>query len=163
MTTIACTPLDQAPVPKGAFIFCRYTMALLIWLAFLLKLKILVAVLFVLLALSALLTIRRAPLIWLYTVTMQRIFKTKDEFLSVAGMRVAHTMGACFALLCLAFLYGGHEKAGWGLTLAYCLVKTVSAIWACPVYKLYACMKSGNCCTFLKRKPRSSPDTPPAG
>lgn len=161
MTDITCAPLDQAPVPKGAFIFCRYSMAVLIWLAFLLKIKMLVAVLFGLLVLSALLTIRRAPLIWLYTVTVERWFKSKDEFLSVAGMRVAHSMGAGFALLCLVFLYGGFEKTGWTLTLAYCLVKTISAIWACPVYKLYACMKSGNCCTFLKRKPRSSPDHTP--
>lgn len=147
-----CSISDQVAIPKGAFIFCRYTMALLIWLAFLLKLKSLVVVLFGLLVLSALLTVRRSPLVWLYTQTLNRLILSPDEFLSVGGMRVAHSMGATFAALCLLFLYGGNERAGWWLTLAYCVVKSISAIWACPVYKLYACMKSGNCCTFLKRK-----------
>lgn len=158
MTQDACSIADQVAIPKGAFIFCRYTMALLIWLAFLLRIKVLVAVLFVLLALSALLTVRRAPLVWLYGQTLHRWIRTPDEELSVGGMRVAHSMGAGFAALCLLFLYGGHEPTGWWLTLAYCVVKTISAIWACPVYKLYACMKSGNCCTFLKRKRDTDPD-----
>jgi len=67
-------------------------------------------------------------------------------------MRVAHSMGAVFAALCLLFLYGINEQIGWWLTLAYCVVKTISAIWACPVYKLYTCMKGGNCCAFLKKR-----------
>jgi hypothetical protein len=151
--SIQCATNDQVAISKGAFIFCRYSMAVLVWLAFILRIKILVAVLCGLLVLSALLTVRRAPLVWLYTVTINRLFPSPDEWLSVAGMRVAHTMGAIFAALCLVFLYKISEPVGWWLTLAYCVVKTISAIWACPVYKLYACMKSGNCCTFLKRKP----------
>jgi len=143
---------DQVAIPKGAFIFCRYTMALLIWLAFLLKIKMLVGVVCVLLVLSALLSIRRAPLVWLYSMTIERMFPSSEAWLSPAGMRIAHSMGAAFAALCLLFLYGINERAGWYLTFCYCVVKTISAIWACPVYKLYACMKSGNCCTFLKRK-----------
>lgn len=152
MTVNQCTPIDQVPIPKGAFIFCRYTMAALIWVAFLLKIKILVAVLFIMLTLSAILTIRHAPLVWLYTTTLHRWIRTPDTYLSIAGMRIAHSMGALFAAVCLVLLYGGHERIGWWMTFAYCIVKSISAIWACPVYKLYACMKSGDCCTFLKRK-----------
>ena len=151
MTTDSCAT-DQVAIPKAAFAFCRYGMAALIWAAFLLKIKGLVAVVFGLLALSALLTIRRAPLVWLYTQTIHRVAKSADEFLSLTGMRIAHTMGAIFAAVCLLFLYGIHERIGWALTFVYCIVKTISAIWACPVYKLYACMKSGNCCAFLKKK-----------
>ena len=151
MTVDACVS-DQVAVPKAAFAFCRYSMALLIWLAFLLKLKVLVVVVFVLLAASAVLTIRRAPLVWIYTQTVHRWVKSSDELLSLAGMRVAHSMGALFAATCLLLLYVGNERVGWAFTFGYCVVKTISAIWACPVYKLYACMKSGNCCTFLKKK-----------
>jgi hypothetical protein len=143
---------DQVAIPKAAFVFCRYTMAALIWLAFLLKIKVLVAVVFVLLVASAVLSIRRAPLVWIYTQTIHRVAKSADEFLSLNGMRIAHSMGAMFAAICLLFLYVLNERIGWALTLVYCVVKTISAIWACPVYKLYACMKSGNCCTFLKKK-----------
>lgn len=152
MTTETCVCDDQVCIPKAAFAFCRYTMAVLLWLAFILKIKILVVVVFVVLVLSAVLSIRRAPLVWFYTMTVHRIFPSADEPLSSSGMRVAHSLGACFAAVCLVLLYGVSEPIGWRVVLVYCLVKTISAIWACPVYKLYACMKSGNCCTFLKKK-----------
>ena len=152
MTAQTCELSDQVGIPKAAFAFCRYTMAILLWTAFILKIKILVAVVFVVLALSAILSIQRAPLVWLYTVTFHRLFPSADTKLSPAGMRVAHTLGTCFAALCLVLLYVINEPLGWWVTLGYCVVKTISAIWACPVYKLYACMKSGDCCTFLKRK-----------
>jgi hypothetical protein len=147
-----CTLADAVAIPKGAFVFCRYTMTVLIWTAFILKAKLLMVVLFGLLALSAILTIRHAPLVWIYSVTINKLWPSADERLSVSGMRVAHGVGTGFAGLCLLFLYGLHEPTGWWLTLGYCIIKTISAIWACPVYKLYACMKSGDCCTFLKRK-----------
>jgi hypothetical protein len=150
--TQQCDYQDQVAIPKGAFVFCRYTMAVCIWLAFLLRIKVLVAVVCAVLAVSALLSIRRAPLVWLYSMTIERFLPSSPTMLSPTGMRIAHGMGAGFAALCLLFLYGGNERVGWILTFGYCVVKTISAIWACPVYKLYACMKSGDCCTFLKRK-----------
>lgn len=150
--TTTCELADQVGISKAAFAFCRYTMAVLLWTAFILKIKVLIAVVFVILVMSALLSIQRAPLVWLYTMTIQRIVPSSEVRLSPAGMRVAHTLGACFAALCLVLLYAVNERIGWGATLVYCIVKTISAIWACPVYKLYACMKSGDCCTFLKKK-----------
>jgi hypothetical protein len=60
-------------------------------------------------------------------------------------------MGACFAALCLLFLYVVNAPIGWAMTLVYCLVKTISAVWSCPAYRLYACMKGGKCCAFLKK------------
>lgn len=147
-----CTVADQVAIPKAAFVFCRYTMAIVLWAGLLLHAKPLVAVVFGVLVLSALLSIQRAPLVWIYTQTVHRLAPSSDTLLSRAGMRVAHSMGAVFAAICLVVLYTGHERSGWLLTSVYCVVKTISAIWACPVYKLYACMKSGNCCTFLKRR-----------
>jgi hypothetical protein len=144
---------QTAAVPKAAFFFCRYTMAALAWLAFLLKLKWLMVVVFLLLGLSALLTVRRAPLILLYTATLHRLFPSPTEELSVKSMRFAHTLGAVLAFVCLLFLYGLSERAGWGLTLLFCLLKTLSAFGLCPAYKLHGCMTSGTCCAFLKKNP----------
>jgi len=152
MTIEACECDDQVGIPKAAFVFCRYTMAVTLWLAFILKIKVLVAVVFGVLVLSAILSIQRAPLVWFYSMTFHRLFPSSEERLSQAGMRVAHSLGACFAAVCLVLLYKVNESLGWWVVLAYCVVKTISAIWACPVYKLYACMKSGKCCTFLKKK-----------
>ena len=150
MTPDACET-DQVAIPKAAFAFCRYTLAVVLWLAFLFRIKALVAAVCAVLVLSAVLGIRRAPLVWLYRATAHRLWPSADEWLSRSGMRLAQSLGAFFAGVCLLFLYGLNTRVGWSLTFVYCVVKTVSAIWACPVYKLYACMKSGNCCTFLKK------------
>jgi hypothetical protein len=144
---------QTAAVPKAAFFFCRYSMALMAWLAFLLKAKSLMVAVFVILALSALLTIRRAPLIVLYTWTLNRLFPSPAEELSVRSMRFAHTLGAVLALICLLFLYLLNERTGWGLTLLFCLIKSLSAFGLCPAYKLHGCMTSGTCCAFLKKNP----------
>lgn len=157
MASEQCSLDDKVAVSNAAFIFCRYSMTLLIWAAFFLKIKLLVAILFALLALSAALSIQFAPLMWLYSMTINRLLPSKEVMLSRSGMRVAHSIGTIFAGLCLVFLYFINEKVGWSMTLVYCVIKTFSAIWACPVYKLYTCMKSGNCCTFLNKYRSSQP------
>jgi hypothetical protein len=160
MTEEQCNLNDTVSVSNGAFIFCRYSMTLLLWAAFILKIKLLVAGLFVLLLMSALLSIRYAPLMWLYSISVDRLLPSKAIMLSKSGMRVAHSMGTVFAAICLLFLYRINETAGWSLTLVYCIIKSISAVWACPVYKLYTCMKSGNCCTFLNKYRRSRSEAP---
>ena len=52
----ACKPV---PVSKGAFAFCRYSLAVLLWIAVIWQLKSLVILTAVILLLSALLTVRR--------------------------------------------------------------------------------------------------------
>lgn len=141
-----------ANISSQAFAFCRYTLTLVLWAGFIWKIKALVAVVWVVLVLSALLGIRRAPLIQLYVQTVGRFIPSETTELDVKGMRFAHSLGAVFGAVCLLFLYGLNEPAGWWLTLVYCLIKTFSAIKACPAYKLYVCVLSGNgCCSFLRR------------
>ena len=145
-------PSQFAVVPQGAFRFCRYSVAALAWLAFALKLKLLLWVVFAILALSALLTIRRAPLVMLYTWTFGRLFSSPGERLNVSAMRFAHTLGSVLVLVCLLFLHVLDERVGWGLTLCFCVIKTISAIGLCPAYKLYGCATSGTCCAFMKKE-----------
>jgi hypothetical protein len=145
------TSTEYAAVPQAAFFFCRYSIAVLVWVAFFLKAKALLAAVFVILVLSALLTIRRAPLIVLYTQTIHRLFPSREEELRVRSMRFAHTLGAALAFICLLFLYGLSEPIGWGLTLFLCVIKTISALGLCPAYKLHACITGGSCCAFLKK------------
>ena len=140
---------QSATVPKAAFFFCRYSIAALAWLAWGFELKLLMVFIFVILALSAGLTIRRAPLVLLYTHTLHRLFPSAMEELSVSGMRFAHTLGSIFAGVCLVLLYSV-EWVGWRFTLLFCILKTISAFGLCPAYKLHRCMTSGSCCAFLK-------------
>jgi hypothetical protein len=142
---------QSVTVPKAAFFFCRYTIAVLAWAAWALKLKVLMVLVLAILALSAWLTIRRAPLILLYTHTLHRWFPSAGEELSVSSMRFAHALGTVLAAICLAVLFV-NEPLGWGVTMLFCVIKTVSALGLCPAYKLHRCMVGGACCAFLKRR-----------
>jgi hypothetical protein len=142
---------QSATVPKAAFFFCRYSMAVLAWLAWACELKPLLIFIFVILVLSALLTIRRAPLVLLYTHTLHRLFPSPLEELSVSSMRFAHTLGSIFAGVCLLLIYTD-AWVGWRFTLLFCIMKTISALGLCPAYKLHRCMTSGSCCAFLKQR-----------
>ena len=139
-------------VSIGGFIFCRYSIAILIWLAYIFAVKELMVATFIILFLSALLTVKRAPMILLYTYTIDKIFKSKNEFLDLRAMRFAHSLGAILSLIALGLLYGGFEQVGWTFTLVFALLKTVSALGFCPASKLFGCVTDDACCTFIKNK-----------
>jgi hypothetical protein len=143
---------EPVMVSRAAFAFCRYSLMLMLWAAFFLRLKILVVAAVVILALSALLTVRRAPLIALYTHTVGRLWPSRLEELDLYGMQFAHILGSIVGLACVLFLYVFHERMGWALTFVFCLLKTVSAAGLCPASRLYNCMAGGKCCAFLKGK-----------
>jgi hypothetical protein len=140
-------------ISSQAFAFCRYTLTVALWAAFFLKIKVLVLFVWIILVLSAILGITRAPLIVLYSQTLGRFLPASKTELDLDGMRFAHSLGAIFGLMCLLFLYFFSEPIGWGLTLVYAVIKTISAVSVCPAYKLYVCMTSGgSCCSFLRKK-----------
>jgi len=146
----ACKPV---PIARGAFIFCRWSLAIIFWLAFFLRLKILVVAGGIILALSALLTIRRAPMIALYTATVQHVFPSRMEILDEYAMRFAHGFGTVLAGICAVLLYSPVERIGWGFLLFFAVAKTVGALGYCTATKLYHCMSSnGGCCSLTKRQ-----------
>lgn len=138
-------------VPSAAFAFCRYTLALLIWAALIFHYKPLMILAFILFALSAVLKVRRAPLILLYSYTVNKIFKSPDEVLNEAAMRFAHIMGATFSLVCIGLLYFAPPVVGWSAVLVFAIMKSISAFGYCPASKLYECLSSGGCCAFTKK------------
>lgn len=139
-------------ISKGGFAFCRYTVAAILWFGWIFKQPLPVVLAVIILALSAALTIRRAPLIVLYDRTLGRRRKSGDEEVDLYGMRFAHTMGAILGAVCLLVLYAVDWRVGWGLVFLFCILKTVSAVGLCPASKLYGCMSSGTCCAFLRKK-----------
>jgi hypothetical protein len=145
------TRRTRAAVPRNAFLFCRITMAALLWSAFFLRQAWIVALVTALLALSALLTVRHAPLIALYRATIGRFVRSRDEELDVRGMRIAHALGTTLGLISLALLSRSDPRAGWRFVLFFCLLKTISAAGFCPAYKLYSCLTNGSCCAFLRK------------
>ena len=144
-------PLKPVSVSRGAFAFCRYTVMVLVWAAFLLHSLVLVLVTAIIMALSALLTVRRAPLIVLYSVTLEKLWPSGVAVLDEYGMRFAHLFATIvlFATALLAFL-GFHQAAAIVLLLL-AVAKTISAFGFCPVSKAYSCLsRGGSCCGIIK-------------
>ncbi len=143
--------IKPVSVPSAAFAFCRYTLALLIWTSLFLRSRPLMIAVFVLFSLSALLKVRRAPLILLYSYTVNKIFRSRDEVLNESAMRFAHSSGAVFSLICLLLLYFAPAGAGWACVLVFAVIKTISALGFCPAAKLYECVSGGGCCALTKK------------
>ena len=139
-------------VSTAAFAFCRYVIAILIWLAFILRVKWVVVLVFLILVFSAILKIGKAPMILLYSYTINKLIPSKSEILDEKAMRFAHILGSILALLCIIFLYFINEKIGWVIVFAFAILKTISAFGFCPASKLYSCVMSGGCCALTKRR-----------
>lgn len=143
--------MDYAIIERNAFVFCRYSVAALVWAALLARSEVLLAAVFVILALSAWLTVKRAPMILLYSFTLGRVLQSDEDVLDITAMRVAHTAGAVMALACLILLYL-NSPAAWPAVFVFALLKTLSAVGFCPAYKLYGCLAAGGCCALTGKK-----------
>lgn len=143
--------MDYAIIQRNAFIFCRYSAAGLVWVALLLQNVWVLLAVFIILALSALLTVRRAPMILLWTWTLGRIFPSDEDVLDIKAMRFAHGLGAMMALVGLSLIWHDNPFAWWFVG-AFAILKTTSALGWCPAYKLWGCLKSGGCCALTGKR-----------
>lgn len=137
-------------ITVGSFAFCRYTVAILLWLSIILQRKELVIAVCVIMLLSVLLKVRRAPLVVLYRYTIDLIWPSKPVVVDEKGMRFAHMVGFVGSLLCIAVLYWGRPLAGWILTGLLAVLKTSAALGYCSALKIYSCMNNGTCCRVGK-------------
>jgi hypothetical protein len=136
-------------VPQYAFIFCRYTVAIFVWLSFILRDWRILALVGAIMFFSALLKIRHAPMIVIYKYIFGKILKSPEEILNESAMRFAHILATGLSVICLIALYFA-PRIGWPLVLFFALLKTVSAVGFCPASKLYECAGSDKCCSFAK-------------
>lgn len=144
--------MDNVTIQRNAFLFCRYSVALMVWSALLFRSVWVLVAVFVILALSALLTVRRAPMVWLYTRTLGRFVRSADVVLDVRAMRTAHTLGALLALISIS-LVARESAFAWYFVGVFGVLKTLSAVGFCPAYKLYGCVMGGSgCCAFAARR-----------
>ena len=143
--------MENVTVQRNAFIFCRYTVAILVWSALIFRSVYLLGAALLILTASALLKVQRAPLVWLYTHTLGRFIKSEDVVLDVRAMRVAHALGAVLALMSISFVLWDRPFA-WYFVAAFALLKTASAVGVCPAYKLYGCAVKGGCCALTGKR-----------
>lgn len=138
-------------VSEAAFAFCRYSVVILLLLALFLQIKWLVVVVFFILLISSIFSVKYGPFVFLYTITINKIIKSKNVTLDRDAMRFSHGLGAALALICIIFLYT-LDFTGWILTGIFTFLKIIGAVGYCGAQKLYTCMHSDECCAFLKRK-----------
>jgi hypothetical protein len=145
-----CKPVE---IPNGAFNFCKYTVALLLWASLILHSKVLVLICFAILVLSALFKVKNAPLVFLYTYTLEKIFVSKRIILDENAIWFAHTVGAVFAGAALVLLYFINPFLGWVITGILAVLKTSGALGFCGAMKLYGCLNNpnGKCCRVGKK------------
>ena len=138
----------MAEVPKGAFNFCKFTIAGSLWLGLIFQVKLLVAICFIILVVSAILKVKRAPLIVLYSYTIDKILPSKKILLDEKAIGFAHTVGAVVSAIALIFLYFINPLIGWIITALLALLKTSGAFGFCGAAKLYTCLNNpnGQCC-----------------
>ena len=142
---LVCKPVT---VPKGAFLFCKYALTILMWAAVIFRNKELAVVTMILLAMSAVFKVSNAPLVWFYRHTVERVWPSGGEVLDENGMCFAHGFGAVINLVSVIFLYVINAPAGWAILFVLAVIKTLGTLGFCPASKLYGCLASGGCCRF---------------
>lgn len=144
-------------ISVGSFGFCKYSVAFLLWIALILQSKVLVLVFFIIMVTSALLKVRNAPLVFLYSHTADKIIQSKQAILDENAVWFAHTVGAVVSGTALVFLYCLHPLTGWIVTGVLAILKTSGALGFCGAMKLYGCLNNpnGTCCR-AGRKIRNS-------
>jgi hypothetical protein len=136
-------------VPKYAFVFCRYLVTVLVWLAFFLRDWKVLALAGAIMLFSAVFKIRRAPLILLYKYTFGAFLKSPAEIVNENAMRFAHIMATIISAISLLLVFVA-PTIGWMWVFGFAVFKTFSAVGFCPASKLYECAGNGKCCAFSK-------------
>ena len=150
------TKYQMATVPKKGFAFCRYTIALLLWITVILlffNIKWMIFIPFVIMALSGILTVKRAPLIMLYKVLFDRDGKGETDVLNVSSIRFSHYVGSFFCIIIILFLYILKiDIVAYIFLGILTILQTIAAFGYCSAQKLYECLVLGkNCCNLGKK------------
>ncbi len=137
-------------VRKNAFGFCKYSMALLLWLGLGLQNIILVIVVFGLLLMSAILKVEKAPLVLIYSLSIERLRPSNDIMVDQNAVYFAHLVGCIIAGVAVFLNLLGYGFLAWIVVGVLAILKTSGAFGKCGAMKLYACMNNpnGTCCRF---------------
>ncbi len=149
---------QMATVPKNGLAFCRYTIAILLWVAvftLFFNIKWVIIIPFSIMLLSGILTVKRAPLILLYKLLFDRKGEKETDVVNVSSIRFSHFVGSTFSLIVILFLYVFNINIVAYIFLGILtLLQTIAAFGYCSAQKLYECLVLGKNCCNLGRKIR---------
>ncbi|MCL2632426.1 MAG: DUF4395 domain-containing protein [Coriobacteriia bacterium] len=135
-------------ISKGGFAFCRVVVACMLWLSILIQSSWLVGVVFLIMLLSAIFKVEKAPLIQLYKHSIGKLRASENVIVDQNGIFFSHLVGAVFAALCFILTLTVRPKAAWVVTGLFAVLQTSAAFGFCSALKLYTCMVDGTCCRF---------------
>jgi hypothetical protein len=139
-------------VSRLAWTGCKVTNAVALWLAFWLKLPVLILVPLLTHGVSALFGPRRAPLLVLYDL-LNKVIRTPRMLVDEHALRFAHIISALVALCGLALILLGF-RIGYAFVFFLAVAVTLGALGFCTATKLYGCLTSGTCCVRKPKTPR---------
>ena len=147
---------QMAIVPKKAFAFCRFTICILFWITSILlffNIKWMIFIPFIIMLLSGILTVKKAPLIILYKILFDRKNKAETDVLNVNSIRFSHYVGATFSFIVILFLYVFKiDIVAYIFVGILTILQTIAAFGYCSAQKLYECIVLGkNCCNLGKK------------
>lgn len=147
-------PIKPVKIPKGSFAFCRYGLAIIPWIALIFQIKWLILLGLLILLLSAILKVGRAPMILIYSYTINKLFPSTNVILDENAMFFAHIFGTILFAIAAILLYYVNNTVGWIFVAFVAIAKTIGALGFCAASKLYGCMNNsgGTCCQFSKNK-----------
>ena len=149
---------QMAIVPKKAFAFCRFSISILFWVTSILlffNIRWMIFVPFIIMLLSGILTVKRAPLIVFYKLLFDRNGKGETDVLNVNSIRFSHYVGATFSLIVILFLYVFKvDIVAYIFVGILTILQTIAAFGYCSAQKLYECLVLGKNCCNLGRKIR---------
>ena len=140
-------------IPNASFVFCRYSVALILWISFITKNPIFVIIAMFIFIFSSIFSVKYSPMIWIYSLTFEKFFPSKYILLDIKAMRFIHFLAAFFTLLILLVYYFINISLAWKLLFLFSILKSITALGYCPADRLYKCLNSnGSCCAFLKKQ-----------
>ncbi len=137
-----------ATISKGSFAFCRIVVAVLLWIGVIFRLEWPLVLVFIIMLLSAILKVEKAPLILLYKNTVEKFKSSENIIVDEKGIYVSHLVGAIFSIICMLLLRFTNPFVAWIVIGVFAVLQTSAACGFCSALKLYTCMTSGNCCRF---------------
>ncbi len=157
--------MNTVAVSRKGFRFCRWAVALMLWVSLALHNTDVLIAATAILGLNALVGVDRAPLVILWDITFGRLFPSDSEELVELSMRLAHALGAGIGACSLYLIFGKTPQLGWTLLVWFAAFKTAGALGFCMVSRLFTlAAEKGDCCRFLcgrlKKPDSDSSNTP---
>lgn len=139
-------------VKKQSVAFCKYVTAMLIWAAILFRSPIPIYIVFVLMAVSAVTGVHRAPLVVFFNITFAKHIHTDEVYINMHSMRFAHIVGCVFCILSVISYFFLPLVVTLIITAVFAVLQTIASFGYCSAQKLYECVVcNSNCCRFGKK------------